>query len=389
MTASAGRSALWLSCHVDYQCRHSGACCRSGWPLPVEAAVVAEIDRAVTDHRISTVDGSPVWLVTTTVAPDDMAGTLRQIAGGCVFHAPLPAASGVGEAPRQCAVHATLGHGALPVSCQHFPRVCLVDDRGVRVTLSHACPTAATMLVEHVGPVSIVAGPPPVPGRAVPEGFDVRGELPPRLSSGVLADWPGLTAWEARVVDVLAGPGAVAGSAEAALSRLAADAERLAAWRPGTDTVGDVVASLNATAGAADGGARARPHPLATPAVGFSTARTACQAPWTWPEAPANLETLDAELVAAGWDAHATVVRRYLAAKAFAAWVGYQADATRALIAWLHMASAVLRVECVRSCAARHRPLDLDLLKDAIQQADRLLVHHADSAWLAAAVADG
>ena len=50
-------STRWLSCHVDYACRHSGACCRSGWPLPVETGVVVAIDGAIASGRLRTVDG--------------------------------------------------------------------------------------------------------------------------------------------------------------------------------------------------------------------------------------------------------------------------------------------------------------------------------------------
>ena len=103
-------------------------------------------------------------------------------------------------------MHATLGHEALPSSCQHFPRVCLVDTRGVRVALSHFCPTAAAMLVDATHPVAIVRGPEAVPGVGVPEGLDARDVLPPSLSDRVLMDLDALTAWEAHIVQALAGP---------------------------------------------------------------------------------------------------------------------------------------------------------------------------------------
>ncbi len=75
--------------------------------------------------------------------------------------------------------------------------MCLIDARGVRVSLSHYCPTAAAMIFDDDGPVTIVDGPPAVPGRAVPEGLDARAALPPRLTDRVLTDLEGLTAWEA------------------------------------------------------------------------------------------------------------------------------------------------------------------------------------------------
>ncbi len=111
--------------------------------------------------------------------------------------------------------------------------MALVDDRGVRVSLSHACPTALDLLLSHDEPLAIVAGPPAVPGRDVPEGLDARGELPPALTDRVLMDFETVTLWEAHVVGMLAGPGAPAGLADEVVAMLTAQADGLAAWTPG------------------------------------------------------------------------------------------------------------------------------------------------------------
>ena len=381
---------FWLSCHVDYACRHSGACCRAGWPLPVESRVVPAIDAAVTAGRVPTVDGSVVWLRETPEAPEGMAGTFRLADGACVFHVAREAAGHGAAAARHCAVHATLGHEALPSSCQYFPRVCLVDTRGVRVALSHFCPTAAAMLVDATRPVTIVRGPEAVPGVGVPEGLDARDVLPPSLSDRVLMDLDALTAWEAHVVNALAGPAAWPGAVEDVLAQLAAQAADLARWTPGgaslTETIrGFAPAPDDAVDGALSRDTSARdPFAPWTPEAAWVLGREACRAPWTWPDPPANLAALDARWVAPAWPYVAPVVRRYLAGKAFGAWVTYPADATRALVAWLALAIAVLRVECARACAEGPRPLDRERLVTAVRQADLLLVHYADSAVLAA-----
>jgi hypothetical protein len=44
----------------------------------------------------------------------------------------------------------------------------------------------------------------------------------------------------------------------------------------------------------------------------------------------------------------------------------------------------VLRIECARQCAFFQRPLDRELMTEAIRQSDLLLVHYADPALLAA-----
>ncbi len=378
---------LWLSCHVDYACRHSGACCRAGWPLPVETRVVAAIDAAVTSGRVPTVDGSVVWLQESAEAPEGMAGTFCLASGACVFHVARESTGHGTAAARHCAVHATLGHEALPSSCQHFPRVCLADARGVRVALSHVCPTAAAMLVDATRPVTIVRGPEAVPGGGVPEGLDARDVLPPSLSDRVLMDLDALSAWEAHIVNALAGPSAWPGALEDVLSRLAAQAEDLARWTPGGASLAETIrgsrprrttqrtAPLAAIRPRRTPSRRGRPKP-----PGRSVARPA--APRGPGPTAGESRRARRALGGAGVAYVAPVVRRYLAGKAFGAWVTYQADATRALIAWLALALAVLRVECARACAEGPRPLDRERLMTAVRQADLLLVHYADSATL-------
>lgn len=370
---------FWLSCHVHYACRHTGWCCRSGWPLPVEDAVAPAIDAAVADGRLRTVDGQPFWLIESAEAPAGMAGTLRQAGGGCVFHAPASASG------RHCAVHAALGHDALPSTCQHFPRVCLVDDRGTRVSLSHACPTAAAMLVDHEGPVTIVRGPAAVPGRAVPEGLDARDQLPPRLTARVLMDLDAATAWEAHVVAVLAGPGA-SGPVAPVLARLRREAGVLAAWRPGITRLADEVMRLGVSA-EADGTGDARGLDLDAVDRAWALVTGTCRAPWTWRPLPVDLADADRRLVAPVWDAWAPVARRYLASRAFGAWIACQGDAVRALVAWLDLAAVVLRVECARAAGEAGRALDRALVLEALRQADMVLVHDVDPGALATALA--
>lgn len=90
----------------------------------------------------------------------------RNAQGACVFH------------DGRCTVYEHR-----PMSCVHFPYVCLIDARGVHVTLSHYCPTAASLLFAHQGPIEIVEGPSPVPDLEIPEGLDARESLPPLAES--------------------------------------------------------------------------------------------------------------------------------------------------------------------------------------------------------------
>jgi Fe-S-cluster containining protein len=151
---------FWLNFHLPYACRHSGACCTAGWRIPIEPERAALI----------TPGG---WLAEGGVLPRDEHGV-------CVFH------------NGRCAVYEHR-----PLSCVHFPYVCLIDARGVRVTLSHYCPTAASPLFEHTGPIEIVEGPSPVPALEMPEGLDARESLPPLAeSSHPHAPGPRVMSWD-------------------------------------------------------------------------------------------------------------------------------------------------------------------------------------------------
>jgi hypothetical protein len=106
--------------------------------------------------------------------------------------------------------------------------------------------------------------------------------------------------------------------------------------------------------------------------------------PLSWPEAPGHLESIFFSLVAPSWPKFADVLTRYAAAKAFASWSLYLGDGVEAAAETARIAHAVLRVECARQCRLVGRPLDRELLSNAIEQSDLLLVHYADPAILGA-----
>jgi Fe-S-cluster containining protein len=149
---------FWLNFHLPYRCRHAGACCTAGWPIPVEP------DRAVLIKKGDWLAAGGVLPVTET--------------GDCIFH------------QDGCAVYEHR-----PLSCMHFPYVCMADPRGVHVTLSHYCPTAAQTLFDHDGPIEVVEGPSPVPLLEVPEGLDARESLPP-LDVNAAGGKPRLLSWD-------------------------------------------------------------------------------------------------------------------------------------------------------------------------------------------------
>jgi hypothetical protein len=302
--------AFWLSMHTPYACRDAGACCSSGWPIPLEGSRLPLV-------RVLRSDLS--WLWPAADAPADVAGVIAVSSnGGCVFHA------------QGCEIQRALGPQAMPSACQHFPREVLIDRRGTFVTLSHYCPTAADLLFTQQGPLEIVerAGVLPHPGAA--EGLDAREVLPPLLTDRVLMDEEGYSAWEAHMLRVLSsGDGR---SPEAAVADLVKHARELQRWRPGGESLAARVASLSA------GGEH---HDVRT--------------------APAP-DSLDA------------VIRRYLAARAFASWMAYQGSGLRAVVGSVVLTLRVLRHEIA---ARQHRGtiLTASQLKEAIRATDLRLVH--------------
>jgi Fe-S-cluster containining protein len=323
---------FWLNFHLPYACRHSGMCCTSGWPIPVERARVAAIDGRIAANVIP-LRAEP-WLTTAANLPEDFAGTLAMTDNAhCVFF----------EAGRPgCAIH-----DAKPASCAHFPFVCLFDQRGVHVTLSHFCPTSASLLFEHSGPIEIVEGPSPLPEIDMLEGLDASEALPPTFAKATVGK-PGTAASQPRLMSW----------------------EELSEWE--RDRV------LNA-----------RIDELQADDVeAFDRAREAVPLPLSWPEAPDQLESIWYAQVAPAWPHFEDVLTRYAAAKAFASWSLYLGDGVGAADATARIAHAVLRVECARQCRAFGRPLDRELLMNAIEQSDLLLVHYADPETLATSSTD-
>ena len=152
---------FWLNFHLPYACRHSGACCTAGWPIPVEP------ERAILIKKGDRLEDG--------ILP-------RSDTGSCVFH------------EDRCTVYEHR-----PMSCVHFPYVCMIDPRGVHVTLSHYCPTAAALLFDHAGLIEVVEGPSPVPLLEIPEGLDARESLPPvdtRSAEPRLLSWEEFSQWE-------------------------------------------------------------------------------------------------------------------------------------------------------------------------------------------------
>jgi hypothetical protein len=291
------------------------------------------------------------WLNPAIGAPEDVAGTLAvQSDGRCVFHAPRSSHAGAAR-PGPGASHRALACGcaiyaARPRSCEHFPFVCLIDARGVRVTLSHYCPTAAAMLVDHQGPLEIIEGPPVLADGSIPEGLDARDVLPPLERPGRLVDLDAFTEWEGELVRKCAVRGA------------ACDVR-----------------------GARVGGDRSC----------FELVRQALPPSLDWPEPPAGFDAIRTESIAANWQAVGPVLGRYLAARAFGSWVAYlgftggkgaegaeRAEGARGAVERsVEIAEAVFMIELVRQVDRSKQAGKAELI-EALRRSDLLLLHYVD-----------
>lgn len=107
--------------------------------------------------------------------------------------------------------------------------MCRIDQRGVHVTLSHYCPTAAALLFDHNGPIEIVEGPAPPTGLDVPEGLDAREALPPLASPKRLMSFDDFSAWQANTVETIGAHMATRAAWPEALAQLDDTCRRLVA----------------------------------------------------------------------------------------------------------------------------------------------------------------
>jgi Fe-S-cluster containining protein len=363
-----------LSIHADYRCRHSGKCCSVGWDVPVELPVYRSLQAAIAAGTLAVsrdAHGLAPFIVEPDL-PDDAAAIFeRTDDGACVF---------LDRGPNLCIVHRDLGESALAATCRHFPRLAVRDARGTFISLSHFCPTAASMLFRDDVPVSIVAAPPAFPP-ADYEGLIVGGDdLPPLLTPRMLMDHDGYAAWErhmvARAADVTRAP-------ESVLATLVRDASVLARWTPGQRPLADAVTGLRDDYVAAEA-----PEQLMDSLRLFAQVITAVPDDLKPEPDEEHLPDAYRQWVRPVWRGLGPAVNRYIAAKAFASWTAYQGRGVATIVRGLEAAVALVRVEAARLCRDAGRALDAALLLEAFRAADFALNHLAVGEDLALAWSD-
>jgi Fe-S-cluster containining protein len=344
-----------LSVHARWRCRHSGACCRAGWAIPIEAPAFERVRLhfgARKDRLFKT--GGPL--------PEGAAAILGTEGGACVF---LDEEDG-----RLCAIHRDLGADALPVACRQFPRQALHDRRGAIITLSHYCPTAAALLIDRPS-LEIVEAPGHLRLDDRLEGLDALEALPPLLTDDMLTDLPGYDAWERAALRVLT---THAGSAAEAVEAIGLATGRAAAWRPGQGDLAQAVAaaftdlSVRLPDSTPEDDVRRMGMAIAAVPRGLRAPEMAPLASAgrpAWNQASAVLEAYDAG------------VRTYLGARLFGNWIAYYGHGLATVVEYLRICHAVLRLEAVRArdAAAGAR----EQIIEAFRASDWLLVHLVDA----------
>lgn len=357
-----------LSIHADYRCRHSGACCTADWDVPVELPIYRSLDDRFRDGSLRV--AAPAALHPFIVEPDLPDGAAAMLErthdGDCVFFE---------RDSHMCVVHRDAGEESLPATCRHFPRLAVADSRGTFVTLSHFCPTAASMLFREDVTLEIVNSPSAFP----PADYDglmvTADDLPPLLSPSMLMDPAGYSAWERHMVkrcaaDVLP---------ESVVTTLMADAVRLKAWRPGATSLAEAIALLP------DVFASATTHPSLGRSLELRDEVVEAIPDDLKPRPDEDgLEDAYRDHVLLAWPAFARPINRYLAAKAFASWTAYQGRGLATIVRGLDAALALVRIESTRQCRDAVRALDGDLLLEAFRSADFTLNHLAVGEDLAA-----
>lgn len=351
-----------LRLHAGYRCRHAGICCSEPWAIPVDAPLRGRLQMALDEGRLH-----PERLAEKYFDDDDAdnVSLVGRLGRECAFFEP-----GRG---RLCAIHRALGPDLLPSACQHFPRVVVIDPRGVFVSVSHVCPTAGALLRDSIeSPFEVVHEGPIVSAGMAWSGLDARQALPPAVSSAVLWDWDGLTAWERGILSLLGRH-----APEHVVWTTALAARRIEQWTPST---GRSLSEVVATAlGASCVEGHVAPFEIAT----FDRlARAASADPGVTPP-PVDFGHADTSLVAPRWRHLQALASRYLAARVMANAVGYHSPNARVWAASIATAYAVLRVEAARQASSADRLLDAELLVAAAAAADRLLVHQVDAGALA------
>jgi hypothetical protein len=274
-----------------------------------------------------------------------------------------------------CEIHRDLGEHMLPSACRHFPRVTLSDARGTWITLSHFCPTAASLLFTSA-PLRVIPAPDHLSLVGTSAGLDATEALPPLLRPGMLMDFEGYDAWERACIGMLDSGGS---DVTAALAAVREATQAIRQWSPGGEPLVDRVRRMcggsTYAAVAENPGADARRHALALASVPRGL------------EVPDSVASADARRrdIAGLCREFDGAIRRYLASKLFASWWPYLGLDLMAVVEAIAVHAAVLRTRIAWQLDRQDTPRAV--VFEAIRDTDLLMVHLSDGRTLARLIA--
>ena len=272
---------------------------------------------------------------------------------------------------RRCSIHVHAGESALPIGCRHYPRVVRLDRRGIALSLSHYCPTAASLLVADAA-VRVVRADPPLALSEPVEGLDARAALPPLLCPEVLMDLDAYEAWEKAAVTEFSN----CNRPDVGLRRIASATDRLREWRPGGPSIDAAVASAFARADGAEPSWMEQGLPLARTlnrgVVSLDNDANSQPRPANRHQRTANREPRTADGVE-------RVIANYLAARAFGNWIAYQGRGLRTIVTWLRACHDIVCLLAFRAASDQGRQVTIPDVIEAIRQADYVMLHTIDT----------
>lgn len=337
-----------------------GECCRAGWDVEVEPHIV----EAVRSGKLRPVLATDAPFVP---LPDvNVLAPSRTATGDCTFHH-----------ANRCSLQLAGGEAMLPSACRHFPRVYLRDARGTFLTLSHFCPTAASLLLD-TSPVTIVDAQPPLALAEPIEGLDAREALPPLVRPGLLADTAGYGAWEEAVVRTFLD----APDVDTAFERIEAATAAVRRWSPAKGPLKAAVErAFAATTETAVSAPRCSTLSRAFELIDELTGGHPLM------EVPSGFERGWARVQQAAGEALHGPMARYMAASTFGNWIAYRGHGLRSIVEWLRACYDVVRVQMVRNLSQYTVLTPQDLL-ESFRSADYIMVHTVDSVAFGRAAAD-
>jgi Fe-S-cluster containining protein len=347
---------LCLTLHAGYACRHTGACCQT-WTVAADTRVMHLV---ASGHVLPASSISPLFV---RAKHGSEAGwtIARKTSGDCVFF------NRDGE--RLCAIHEAAGVDALPTACRHFPRVVLRDARGILLSLSHFCPTAAALLLAPT-PLAVVDAGDRLRLEEPVEGLDGRDALPPLVRPGLLSDLEGYDAWERACIATFARRDL---GWQQALDLIAAATEQVRRWEPGTRSLRSQVENAFAHARhehCNDPQAQSRAR---------ETVRSFTGAPACGELPEIDDYALESEgLPNARDESFDRAMRNYLAARVFGNWIAYQGRGLRSIVEWLRTCAAAVRHHAMQRAIGSAAAIPREFL-ESFRAADLLLLHTIDT----------